>query len=118
MWSSLLFAQQAANGEGEKGGGGNPLGGMLFPMLAVLALFWFFMMRPMNQEKKQRAAMIAALKKNDRIVNQGGIIGVVDSIKDAEDEVVLKGGTRILKSSIVRVLPPGDGAKDQKEAGA
>jgi len=49
-------------------------------------------------------AMIQSVKENDKIINSGGIIGVVASIDKKEDEVVLRGGLRITKSSIVRVI--------------
>jgi preprotein translocase subunit YajC len=119
LYSLLLLADQAT---GQEGGGnpnaGNPLGGlggMLPSLLLILVVGYFLMIRPMQRQEKQRQALIAGVKKNDRIVNQGGIIGVVESIKD--EEVLLKGGLRVTKSSIVKVIPP-EGATEQKEGGA
>jgi preprotein translocase subunit YajC len=92
---------------------GSPFGGIMIPMLLIMVVwFYFLMIRPQRAQEKQRQALVAALKKNDRVVNSGGIIGVVDSIKEKEDEVVLKGGIRILKSSIQRVIPPDEPAKE------
>jgi preprotein translocase subunit YajC len=59
---------------------------LLFAMLGIV--FWFMLIRPQSREKKQRAAMLAALKKNDRVVTVGGIVGTVLQVK--EDEVTLK----------------------------
>jgi preprotein translocase subunit YajC len=61
--------------------------------------------------------LVAALKKNDKIINSGGIIGVVESIKEKENEVVLRGGLRVTKSSIVQIVTE-DTTKEQKEGGA
>jgi preprotein translocase subunit YajC len=63
---------------------GSPL--MLFALFGVV--IYFMMIRPQSKEKKHRAAMLAALKKNDRVVTIGGIIGTVLQVKD--DEVTLK----------------------------
>jgi len=90
----------------------------LVPILLMLVLGYFLLMRPMQRQEKQRQALVASLKKNDKIVNSGGIIGVVDSIKEKEDEVVLKGGLRVTRSSIVRIISPDETAKEQKEGGA
>jgi preprotein translocase subunit YajC len=80
----------------------------------MLFLGYMLLMRPARAQEKQRKAMVEALKKNDKIINSGGIIGTVESVKDKEDEVVLRGGLRITKSSIVRVVTADD-SKDQKE---
>ena len=48
--------------------------------------------------------MVSTLKKNDKIVNSGGIIGIVESVKEKENEVVLRGGLRITRASIVQVV--------------
>jgi preprotein translocase subunit YajC len=91
---------------------GSPLGGFMIPLMLMLVVFYFLLIRPQGRQEKQRQALIATVKKNDRIINSGGIIGVVDSVKEKEDEIVLKGGIRILKSSIQRIIPPEEPAKD------
>jgi preprotein translocase subunit YajC len=81
------------------------LGSPLFPLLIVFVLFIFMVQRPaMRAQEEQRRRLLASLKKNDEIVNSGGIVGVIRSIKDDDEEVGLEGGLRILKSSIVRNL--------------
>ncbi len=94
-------------------GGSNFLVQMM-PFLLIAAAFYFVMILPMRKQEKQRKALIAQLKKNDKIVNSGGVVGVVDSIKEKEDEVFLKGGVRITLSSIVKVYPPEEANKEQK----
>ncbi|MBV9122604.1 MAG: preprotein translocase subunit YajC, partial [Planctomycetes bacterium] len=84
----------------------------------IFVAFYFLMILPAQRKEKQRKAQILAhLKKNDKIVNTGGIIGIVDSIKEKDDEVVLRGGMRITLSSIERVVPE-DAGKEQKAGGA
>jgi preprotein translocase subunit YajC len=84
----------------------------IIPWILILAAAWFLLIVPMRRQDKQRKELIASVKKNDRVVNSGGIIGVVESVKEAEDEVVLRGGLRITKSSIVKVMSPEASAKE------
>jgi preprotein translocase subunit YajC len=87
------------------------------PFLVMLPLLYLLLIAPGRRQEKQRQAMLATLKKNDKIINSGGIIGIVESIKDKENEVVLRGGLRVTKASIVQVVRE-EAAKDQKESGA
>ncbi len=87
------------------------------PFLAIPVLLYLLVFAPGRRQEKQRQAMLATLKKNDKIVNSGGIIGIVESVKDKENEVVLRGGLRVTKASIVQVVRE-DAGKDQKEGGA
>lgn len=59
---------------------------VLFGLMA--AVFYFILIRPQGKERKRRQAMIDALKKNDRVITVGGIVGTVLSVKD--NEVTLK----------------------------
>jgi len=75
--------------------------------LMVIA-FYFILFLPSRRERQQRAALLSALKKNDEVETSGGVFGVVQSIKEGGDEVVLKveeGKMRVRKSAIVRVIP-------------
>ena len=75
--------------------------------LPIVMLLMFF--RSSSKQRREQQAALSALKKNDRVVTSGGILGVVVTVKDNEDEVTLRvddtSNTRIrvLKSSIVRV---------------
>ncbi len=83
---------------------------MLLPFLAIGAVFWFLLIRPQQREKKQRDAMLAAIKKNDRVITVGGIYGVVANVHREADEVTLKVDEaanfklRVTVGSIARVL--------------
>lgn len=80
----------------------------LVPIILIFGVFYFLIILPsQRKEKKQREALFSALKKNDEVVTAGGIIGVVQSIKD--DEVTIRidenAKMRVLKSSIARIIP-------------
>jgi len=93
--------------QGDQTQPGSPLGTMLVPLVLMGLVFYFLMLRPQSKERKKRAEMIAAIKKNDRVVTVGGILGTVVSVKD--NEVTLKvdesNNTKITftKSSIQQV---------------
>lgn len=59
----------------------NPMGTFGF-FLIFLVIFYFFMIRPQQQREKERKAKISALKKGDKIITAGGLIGKVQEIKE------------------------------------
>ena len=58
------------------------------PFVLIVAIFYFFLIRPQNKKQKETEKMINALKKGDKIVTIGGIHGVVSSTK--EKTVIVK----------------------------
>ncbi len=79
----------------------NPL--LLLPIILVLA--YFILLRPaQKRQERERQALVSNLNKNDKVITNAGIIGVVHATQD--DEVVLKlednAKMRILKSTIFR----------------
>ena len=81
-------------------------------MLGMLAIFWFVAIWPERKAKKKKQAMLAALKKNDKILLTSGMYATVAAIN--EDELTVRfddGNTRVrvLRSAIAQVVPaPGD----------
>ncbi|MDR0497193.1 MAG: preprotein translocase subunit YajC [Treponema sp.] len=70
---------------GAPGGGEGAPGSSLFsflPLIAIVAIFYFLILRPQNRKQKETQKMLAALKKGDRVVTIGGIHGVIQSIRD------------------------------------
>jgi preprotein translocase subunit YajC len=62
----------------------------LLPLLPIIPLFYFLMIRPRQIEDKKRQAMIDALKKNDRVITTAGIYGTVVALDSDHDRVVLR----------------------------
>lgn len=56
--------------------GANPLVGLL-PMVAILAIFYFIILRPMKKRQEKVQAFIESLKIGDRVVTSGGIYGSI-----------------------------------------
>ena len=76
----------------------------LAPMILIFFIFYFFIIRPQQKRSKDLAKMVEALKKGDKVVTAGGILGVITSIQN--DYVVIKTGDsdttkmEVLKSAI------------------
>lgn len=81
---------------------------MFLPFAAIAVIFYFLLIRPQKREQAARESMLSALKKNDRVVTIGGMIGTIANITADGQEVTLKvdDNTRIrmIRSSIQRVL--------------
>jgi preprotein translocase subunit YajC len=105
-WSSALLIL-AENGE-RAPGGGDAFGPLLFPMILIAILWYFLLFRPQRREQVKKEQMLSALKKNDRVITIGGIIGSVANISADGREVTLKvdDNTRIkfLRGSIQGVM--------------
>ncbi|MDN5293425.1 MAG: preprotein translocase subunit YajC [Eubacteriales bacterium] len=57
-------------------------------LIAFMAVFYFFLIRPQQKRQKEHQALINSLKVDDRVITAGGIIGTVVKVKD--DTVVLR----------------------------
>ena len=58
------------------------MGSSIFMLIAMLAVFYFMLIRPENKRKKEAEQMRSALKKGDKVVTIGGITGTVVDVKD------------------------------------
>ncbi len=77
----------------EAAGASNPTSAGMFPIImlvAMIAIFYFLMIRPENKRKKEAEQMRDSLKEGDRITTIGGIVGTIVSIK--EDKFVIETG--------------------------
>ncbi|RDV82991.1 preprotein translocase subunit YajC [Ammonifex thiophilus] len=75
-------------------------------LVAIIALFYFLLIRPQQVRQRKHQEMLKALKVDDRVVTVGGIIGTIAKIK--EDTVILRVADNvrieILKQAIAQVL--------------
>ena len=87
MPSSLVPFLLAAQEAPPEGGPPQWVGSVIM-FGAIGAIFYFLLIRPQAKQEKERRAMLDALKKRDRVVTGGGLMGSVADIRD--DEVVLR----------------------------
>jgi preprotein translocase subunit YajC len=72
-------------GQGASGGqssGGSTLMSFL-PIVAIIAIFYFLIIRPQSKKQKETKRMLDALKKGDKIVTIGGIHGVIQTVRES-----------------------------------
>ncbi len=90
------------------------MGFMLPAMMAVTVLYLIMMGKPQDRGQNKSADMLAKLKKNDRVVTAGGILGTVVNLRSDNDYVTIRvddstnARMQVLASSIARVLSDDD----------
>ncbi len=79
----------------------------LFFLAAIFVVFYFFIIRPQSKRQKEIQDKVNALKKGDKVITTGGIIGTVASIEDTEVliEVDKDVKIRLVKTAIGDVNP-------------
>jgi len=94
---------------GSSGGGqgGNPLLGFL-PLVLIIFVMYFLMIRPQAKKQKEHRAMLGKLEKGDKVLTAGGIVGTVAGIKENEGMLIVKIADNvkieITRSSVAQVL--------------
>lgn len=96
-------------------GGASPPGWMQFlPIVGMIVIFWFLLIRPQMRRQKEHQAKIASVKKGDQIVTAGGLVGKVVKVDDHYADVEIAQGVRVkvVKATIGDIVPPGGAAND------
>lgn len=87
MWISPAYAQAAAGQQ-------NAFTAFL-PLVLIFVVFYFLLIRPQQKKIKEHKSMLGALRRGDRIVTNGGIIGLVTKVEDKELVVEISDGVRV-----------------------
>jgi preprotein translocase subunit YajC len=97
------------------------------PLVLIFVVFYFLLIRPQQRKAKDHKTMLDALRRGDRVVTGGGIIGTVARVENPEEVTVdIADGVRVrvLRSTISSVLArpdpaaARDAAKQREEARA
>ena len=97
---SNAYAQGAAPG-------GSIMG--ILPLLLMLPIFYFLMIRPQQKRMKEHTAMIGALKKGDEVVTNGGLGGTITDVGDAYLQMRIADDVEVnvQKQAVAALLPSG-----------
>jgi preprotein translocase subunit YajC len=72
------------------------------PLIMIFAVFWFLLIRPQQQKAKDMKSMLASLKRGDKVVTGGGIVGVVQKVGMVAD----KDGKQVASNEVdVEIAP-------------
>ncbi|MEE1885230.1 preprotein translocase subunit YajC [Pedobacter flavus] len=85
MLSTIIL--QAAGGQG--------ILGTILPMVLIMVVFYFFMIRPQMKKAKDHKKLVEELKKGDKIVTTAGIHGIIRDMNETTFVVEVEGGTKI-----------------------
>ena len=109
MFATPAYAQAAG---GAAGGGPEAMLLQFLPLVALVVLFYFLMIRPQQRRMKQHQAMLGALKRNDVVVLSSGMIGKIVRVEDKEVGVEIATGVtvKVVKTMISDVRARGEPA--------
>ncbi len=79
------------------------------PIVGMVAIFWFLIIRPQMRQQKAHREKIAGIKKGDKVVTAGGLVGKVTKVDDEYADIEIAQGVKVkaVKSTIGDVIPPG-----------
>ncbi len=112
----MFISQAWAQGTG--GGSGDFLV-QLFPLILIFVVFYFLLIRPQQAKVRAQREMLSGVKRGDRVVTGGGIIGLVTKvISDNEVQVELAEGVRvrIIKQTITDIVTRGESVRGSKDS--
>lgn len=94
------------------GGGGGDFIIQLLPLVLIFVVFYFLLIRPQQKRMKQHKEMLANVRRGDRIVGNGGLMGTVTKVNDDDDTMTVEiaDGVRVqmLRSMLAEVRGKGE----------
>lgn len=99
MFITPAFAQDA-------GAAGIMTSGLV-PMILIVGIMYFLMIRPQQKRLKEHKAMVEALRRGDQVVTQGGILGKVTKVQEdgiVEVEIAEGVKVKVMRATITQVL--------------
>jgi len=103
----ILMSQPAEGSEG------SPLG-MFLPLIAILVIFWIFMIRPQAKRQKELRKFRESIQKGDKVITTGGIYGKVVSLKDNAVVMQVDENTKLTVDKNSLIKDPSDLQQPQK----
>ena len=108
MLISPAFAQSA--------GGGGDLTSLL-PFVLIFVVFYFFLIRPQQKRAKERREMVSQLRRGDKVITSGGLVGTVTKSVDDQETVEVEIAKDVMVN-IMRTMIADKRSKDDKKNAA
>ena len=61
----------------------------LIPLILIFIIFYFFLIRPQHKKVKEHKVMVENLKRGDKVITSGGIVGTIERVMDNDKAEVL-----------------------------
>ncbi len=107
MFITPAYAQAAGQGIGD-------MATFILPLVMIMAVFWFLLIRPQQRKMKEHQALLSKITRGDTVITTGGLIGKVTKVID-DNELQVEVGenikVRILRSGIADVRAKSEPAK-------
>jgi preprotein translocase subunit YajC len=115
----MLISTAYAQAAGAAPGGADMLV-QFAPLVLIFIVFYFLLIRPQQKKMKEHKAMLDAVRRGDKVVTGGGIVGTVTRVADDEVTVEIAENVRVrcMRATISLVLTKGEPAKGDAEADA
>ena len=81
--------------------------GQFIPLILIFVIFYFFLIRPQQKKVKEHKAMVENLKRGDKVVTSGGIVGTVERIIDndkVEVQIAENINVEVVRATGIQVL--------------
>tara|TARA_B100001029_G_scaffold175496_1_gene177031 strand:+ start:1049 stop:1336 length:288 start_codon:yes stop_codon:yes gene_type:complete len=81
--------------------------GQFIPLILIFVIFYFFLIRPQQKKVKEHKLMVENLKRGDKVITSGGIVGSIERVIDNEKvEVLISENVKveIIKSTGIQAL--------------
>jgi preprotein translocase subunit YajC len=98
--------------------GGSDSAGMItsfLPLILIIVIMYFLVLRPQQQRAKQHQSMVKALRRGDTVITSGGLVGKVTKVVDDDQiEVEVADGVRVrqMRAMVSEVRAKGEPVKD------
>ena len=106
-----MTEQVFAMGQGAQGTGGSAGMLSLLPFILIFFIIYFLMIRPQVRKQKAMKIMVENLRKGDKVVTTGGMVGIISGIKEKENTIVLKVDQNVkiefMKTAVSKVIEKG-----------
>ena len=81
----------------------------MLPIVGMVAIFWFLIIRPQMRQQKLHREKVAGVKKGDQVITAGGLLGKVTRVDDQYAEIEIAQGVRVkaVKSTLGDIVQPG-----------
>jgi preprotein translocase subunit YajC len=115
-YAAEAFAQDA--GGGAAGGAAGFLGNPMILMVAMLAIFYFLLIRPQQKRQKEHKQMLSNLQKGDTIFTSGGMRGKITGLDEnvITMEIADKVRVKINRSAVGGLVSKGEAAQEREPA--
>ena len=81
--------------------------GQFIPLILIFVIFYFFLIRPQQKKAKEHKLMVENLKRGDKVITSGGIVGSIERVIDNDKvEVLISENVKveIVKSTGIQAL--------------